>query len=81
MSLIDTPQPLYFDKHKFKQNAPVYVQRLLGEELVNHIDGMEVNKEENTALYNLQCEFNGEQLELYPIYKSYCTDVKQGKLF
>lgn len=72
---------MYFDKQKFKNNAPPYVKKLLGDELVNHIDGMKVIKEENTSLFNLKCEFNGEQFELYPIYKSYCTDFKQENLF
>lgn len=72
---------LYFDKQKFKHHAPNYVKRILGEELVNHIDGMEVTKEESTTLFSLKCEFKGASLELYPIYKSYCTDVKQEKLF
>lgn len=78
----------YFSKEKFKQEAPIYLKRILTESHLEKMDGAEAKKEivelrngKTSTYFSVNYELGGESFSAYPIDEKYLISNQQITLF
>lgn len=78
----------YFSKEKFKQEAPIYLKRILTESHLEKMDGVEAKKEvvelrngKIDTFYSVSYNLEGESFSAYPIDEKYLISNQQITLF